>query len=393
MKAIGLLALAAVAGTAVAQQSFNVPSGAQSTTWQSFNLGTASAAASSYLVITDWVGGGAGLSTTQWSSEARSSLSSTGATGSSITPTYGAGNVVYRSNTGTVATGAQDNDGDRTIWWTGPLTNNVAAGGNVFFNRRQTFSGTNANWTNTTVVLNPVNSTTSSFAGPAAPTSFVDFGNVNPITGTIGSNSLQQTAANNVTSSSSQVNWFRFNLTSAIGAGSGLDLFTSQGAAAAALDTRIIVWRSTSSGLLPIDTSALGVGNDDDDASGNFSALSFGGAGATDGGRPYGQITGVSPGLLPFDNRDGATLAAGEYFVSVGHFLADRNSTNSSTVTRNLDSLGNTIGITANTVTTFGLATTTTFGQYDLTIGVVPTPGALALAGLGGLLAARRRRA
>jgi len=160
------------------------------------------------------------------------------------------------------------------------------------------------------------------------------------------------------TLASGQVAWYKFN----VAANTVLDMHTYfSGLGNIQTDTEIGLYTST---------GALVSTNDDINGGlvsglGNFnSALSSGGGSGID-------LDGAGPGLALGTAGVGTTipgfLAAGEYFLAVGGFNTSFDATG--------------WGVTAGTAA----------GPFSLTL--IPTPGAAALLGLGGLGALRRRRA
>ncbi|MFG0327175.1 MAG: PEP-CTERM sorting domain-containing protein [Phycisphaerales bacterium JB037] len=153
-----------------------------------------------------------------------------------------------------------------------------------------------------------------------------------------------------------EVRWFRFEVGQGATLGSGLYLDATTSSTATSIDTEIGLY------------DALGnrVANDDDNGIGLSSTLSFG-----DGS---GMMLGDSfnlggDGLANGENGD---LPAGVYYLAVGEFNVDFNDTNWDVVSTGTDTGGSIeVSIFTNT----------------------PAPGSLALLGLGGLAATRRRRA
>ena len=150
---------------------------------------------------------------------------------------------------------------------------------------------------------------------------------------------------NGITSVSSSLNaattnlkWYSFTL-DAGNPNTFMDAWINPGS----FDTEIGIYRAD--GTL--------VGSDDDGGLGLLSALSYG----TGSGLAQDEIV---------DGSSGAALGAGTYFIAVGGF--------------------NTVFGT----TGFGVTAGTASGSF--TLNMIPTPGALALLGLGGLAVARRRR-
>ncbi len=93
--------------------------------------------------------------------------------------------------------------------------------------------------------------------------------------------------------------WYKFTLPSAgvdASAGTYLDMYTEQAAATAVGDTMLALFDGTGNFIVI----------DDDDGSGLLSQLTFG---LTSPARPA-----VGTGL-PYDGRDGATLAGGDYYA------------------------------------------------------------------------------
>lgn len=165
------------------------------------------------------------------------------------------------------------------------------------------------------------------------------------------------TSITGATSETSPVQFYRFSLGGAASQALGtfLDIDTELNTGASPIiDTGISIWRLADGALIR---------GDDDDGSGNQAQLTY-------GSTTIRTYPGVS-GAFAYNGRDGL-FEAGEYLIGVGHFNAAFN--------------GTSIG--------FGTGSTTTFGSFALNFNTnIPAPGAAALFGLGGLLAARRRRA
>ncbi len=387
---------AAFAPAAMAQYAFPTQfaspgdSGSMSTAWRNVNLGTAPAGTyTSYLVVTDWfsVGG-----TYQYSSEATyalSSLGGAGTTGSSGTAPTGAG-TIYRNNGSVAATGSLSSGSSaRTnMYWTGNLTTNFVSTGaeSLFLNFGQRFASgvNNARWQNVRVILNPSNNVVTNNVGIAAPSSFVDLGNITPGSSITGAPNYFNTGITGSTAAGTPVQWYRFNLQTAISSANALDIDTfGTGAPPTGVDTRLILWQQTANGLVP-------VGNNDDISGGLYnnasflsygnSSTSFGSSGLASENRGYGN---------PFNyaGTAGAALAVGDYFISVGYY------TNNSSSSSSTSAVFTGTGINSVTTTTWSMSTAgTTYGDYILNIRAIPTPGTAGLMGLGMLAAARRRR-
>ena len=387
---IAAAAVAAMAGTAFGQHAFpvfNPAPSAVTNTWRAQNLGAAPAGSySSYIVMFDWFNIAPGNG---WSNEARSTLSSTPANANTLaTPTYAdAGNVVYGNNL-VAATGSINNISDRSnIFWTGNLANPYAGGSDFYLNFRQSFNSTNMNWENVRVVLAPVINNVVDRNHIAVPTSFTDLG-----TQSVGSTNLSVNVAAGTGA------WFRFSVDSNVNnaAGNAFDMFTS-----GAVDTRMHVFREGANGLVPIATT-------DDIAfpSNPNGAATFGSSDGMSNGRDDYGVTGV-PGVFDFDGRGGRDLVAniptltntagagsldvGEsYWVWVGFWQATALSAAQANLVMQSDAV--TFDIVSKFTESFNDVGTAHEG-FTLEIRSLPTPGAFALLGLGGLVATRRRRA
>lgn len=424
--------IAAIAGAAQAQLfdsgilgNFSGGSTAPLGNWATVNnLSTLVPAGnySRYLVVTEW--GNTNTVGNQWSNEARVFLglgaANTGAASGSptnpvasqrITSSYGAAvNSLGSGSSGTAAPRLQYWSG--TMLGTGTGIGNFAAPTTVFVGGGQSFTNAatsaNARWNNVRVILNHNSVTTSTNTTTLAPTgawnapaSFTDLG-------TLGEGRLNLTWN---TSSSAPQAWFRFVLPTAVNSGFGLlDIDTQQNGTAAPsnTDSQITLFRDLGGGALGQDGPGLSAGSDatntwadDDSGSGLFSQLSYGST-STDApvgttARSYGLLTGGT-NASPYDGRDGS-LPAGVYYVMVSHYLNAGALANVTTVVTGQsfnDLGGGNYSLTTNQTQQANLSigsSTTYITNGSLNIAFVPTPGAAALLGLGGLMAARRRRA
>lgn len=171
---------------------------------------------------------------------------------------------------------------------------------------------------------------------PPPPTTAVNLGWMQANTG----------AAVNLNAGNGRVQWIKFRTAAPISAAAFLDIDTV--GTTAFTDTEI--------GIYGVDGNLIVT--DDDDAAGNLSALTFG----------AGNGLAAGTGGLVNNGRDGI-LAPGIYYVAVSAFNA---------------TFGSNFGVTS-----------TSTGTGDVNVRFftnVPTPGSLALFGLGGLVVARRRR-
>jgi hypothetical protein len=386
--------LAATAGSAMAQHAFpvfNPAPSAVTNVWSSHNLGAAPAGSySTYLVMLDWFNIAPGNG---WSNEARSTLSSTPANANTLTtPSYAdPANVVYGNNL-TAPIGSVASIADRAnIYWTGNLANPYAGGTDFHLNFRQSFNSTNMNWENVRVVLDPIINTTTDRNHFAVPTAFTDLG-----TQSVGGTNLSV----NVPAGAGA--WFRFGVDANVNnaAGNAFDMFTSGG-----VDTRMHVFRESANGLVPIATT------DDIGAFGgsptNFNgAASFGSDDADSNGRDTYGVSGVG-GPFDFDGRGGRDLPAnipsltntpgagsldvGEsYWVWVGFWSGTALGVSQSNIVSQSGAV--TFDITNKFTENFNDVGSQHAG-FTLELRSIPTPGAFALLGLGGLVATRRRRA
>lgn len=383
---------------------------------------------SRYLVVTEW--GNNSTAGNQWSSEARVFLglgaANTGGAGSAPTNPVASQRITtsYGTAVNSLGTGSSGNtNANRLQVWTGTMLGtgtgigNFAAPTTVFVGAGQTFTTStfpNARWNNVRVIFNynSFSSTTSTVTNPnvplalAAPTTFTDLG----VLGSAGRTSYTWS-----TSSAAPVVWFRFQLGSSLSSlpGGLLDMDTASVTGQTQGDSKLNLFRVSSSGGLellgPVSqyspssaTTAPGIRfADDDSGPGNSALLTYGDSNPTapvgTTARSYG-IAGTDTSVV-FNGRNG-DLGAGVYFVSAGYFSGNSVGTTSSTV-----SLGTTFtditglgdyrltAVNSTTLTEVYTLPTTFLTNQTFSLAFVPTPGAAALLGLGGLLAARRRRA
>lgn len=189
--------------------------------------------------------------------------------------------------------------------------------------------------------------------------------------GTIGFNGAQVLGT---TSAASPVQWYRFVIPNNATFNSGRWFDMTTRANGAALDTSLALFRGSDGALLSAD---------DEDGTGSFSQLSYGSpsitpfTGASASNRGSGAIYTGSASAVGGHGRDNA-LEAGEYYLAVGQYTSAFNAAGTALVARE----------------GFGINNPTAFGGFTLNLTTnIPTPGALALVGMGGLFAARRRRA
>jgi hypothetical protein len=213
-----------------------------------------------------------------------------------------------------------------------------------------------ARWSNLSITVNRV----------VAPTA-----NVTDL-GTIGFDGAQVVGT---TSAAAPVQWYRFVVpaNATVNSGRWFDITTR--ASGAAFDTSLALFRGSDGALLSAD---------DEDGTGSFSQLSYGSTsvtpftGASAGNRGSGAIYAGSTSAGGNHGRDFA-LDAGEYYLAVGFYTSAFNGAGDAIVASEGFGINTNLG---------------TFGNYTLNLTTnIPTPGALALVGLGGLVAARRRRA
>jgi len=204
-----------------------------------------------------------------------------------------------------------------------------------------TAATTDATWTALSLTFNAAS------PPPVAPTA-INLGSVSnssypaPVSGTL---------------ASGQVAWYKFN----VAANTVLDMHTYfSGLGNIQTDTEIGLYTST----------GAFVASNDDIGGGFVTGLGNWNSGLTTGGGSGIDLDGSGP-ASPLGAGAGQVipgfLAAGEYFLAVGGF----------------DTIFDATG--------WGVTAGTAAGPFSLTL--IPTPGAAALLGLGGLVALRRRRA
>ncbi len=374
-----ILVLAAIAGSAQAQQIFSAGNLTATNTVQGQLLGNATSGASTFLITTNW-SANAG---SPYSNEARFALNS---------DPSGSG-TSYRGP-GAFGSGTANNSSATTLFSYGTLAAPVSAGAPVALRYNQTFAGSSATWSNTRVVLNPTINDNATRSGLSVPATFTDLGTL-----AVGSTNLSINAANTASGAAGR-NWYRFavsgNVTNSIG--NALDIFGGN-----AGDSGLVVFRQTASGLIPIAEGddiagaanrGAGVSFGSSDATSNFRATYAPAGNATyfqGQGGDRGAVSGYDAGF--FSGTPGAaSLLAGEtYFIGFSNYSPYLTST----LTGGGASLG-ADGTSVNVTGAYGLAwgnpTAALGSAATLEIRSVPTPGAMALMGLGGLLVARRRR-
>lgn len=174
----------------------------------------------------------------------------------------------------------------------------------------------------------------------AQPATAFDFGTITGDTGTT------------LSIDPNEVAWVSFSLSQAIDASVFLELTTVDLVGAGNIDTEIGLY----------DAAGNRIADDDDGAFSTASLLSFGSG--------SGRADLDENGAAAAAGQDG-TLAAGTYYLAIGEFNVDFFDTNF-----DVESTGSDIG-----------------GEIALNIFTnVPAPSSAALLGLGGLVAARRRR-
>ena len=368
-----VFALAAFAGTAMAQ--FNVTTGT-SPTYASNGLFNSAANGSlsftysgpAFPIASYTINGRltrAGTSTTQ-PTEARIGLDIPGggqsqASGQLFSGSWPLSGVVQGSNLNRRAiggTGSQVGNGNTMQILSSPAMMQPGTGAFRFFETVDDGGEVqiDARWNLLNLTVNPV----------VAPSGT----NVTNL-GTIGLNGAQITGTTNALN---PVQWYRFVLPNNATFNSGRWFDITTRANGAAFDTSVALFRGSDGALLSID---------DEDGTGSFSQLSFGSpsitpfTGASAGNRGSGAIYTGSASAVGGHGRDSA-LDAGEYYVAVGHYTSAFNAA----------------GTAVTASEGFGTSAPTAFGSFTLNLTTnIPAPGALALVGMGGLVAARRRRA
>ena len=154
--------LAAIAGTAMASTAsaftFSLFNGNTITDnfWQNFQLDDSLVPAGVYTgfsVTFDWTSDIQGSSFADtWSNEARIAFANEGGTGNATQPTYSGAQTVY-SAAALPSSGQAGNSFNTTLTFNGAFSTNYT-GGDLFFNYRQTFNGTNTvNWNDISITL------------------------------------------------------------------------------------------------------------------------------------------------------------------------------------------------------------------------------------------------
>lgn len=373
------LALTLLAGLAHGQETFIAGNLPATTAVQGLALGNAANPANTYLISTNW----SAISGSPYSSEARVGLNGDpSGTGTTYLPS------------GAFANGVAENGTSSTIWSYGTLSSPIAAGAPLALRYNQSFAGSNALWANTRVVLNPTINDTATRAGLAAPTTFTDLGTLS-----IGTTNLSVASPNTTTGATGR-NWYRFSVSSNVSStlGNALDIFASN-----AGDSGLVIFRQTANGLIPIAE-----GDDIAAAANRSPGVSFGSADPTSNGRagyaPVGNATyfrgqggdrgpvaGYQNGF--FSGAAGtATLLTGEtYFIGLSNYSPYLTSTlTGGAATLGVDGIS--VNVTGAYALNWGNPTASLGSAATLEIRSVPTPGAAALLGLGGLAIARRRR-
>lgn len=400
---VAALVVAAAGGVASAQIALPAvpgPTGPINTTWSGgYNLGTAPAGVySSYLIIANY--NGSSVPADQWSNEARASLHGgplSGTPGTAAAGPTGSGTVHIATPAAAIGSAGNINPVSNMFWF-GNMTNNFNSDGSnsLYLSHRQTFNATgDASWSNMRVVLNPTITNSRTVNGIAAPGVVSDLGTLG-----VGTTNLSL-PVNNPSTGAGGFSWFRFQVDSAVNASNAFDIFTTPGAVGTS-DTRLTLFRNTGTGLVPVAST--------DDMTGTLQAgLSFGSSDPTTFDR--GTYDSVSPGwfngrggtlalanmagLEYFANAPGtATLSASnEYFLAVSHFSGTAPTATLAGGGTLLN--GDELGVTLTGTVTAGLGNPTTAMGIDnvvVNFRSIPSPGALALMAVGGLIANRRRR-
>lgn len=326
-------ALVAIAGSALGDFSFSLADRSLNNTWQNISLsGAASIPSGTYSgirVTYDFdsnINGTA--SSLAWSSEGRSWFSTLGANANTnTTPSFPGGNSSYSTSV-TSNTGGASNSNDVSglqfnFSFSSPFSYTGAQ--SIVWNHRQAFAlqGSPAQ----TVDWRNINVTFISFVPPTPPAA-IDLGTL------VSGGSLTGSASY----VANTVQWYKFNLASAIGSG---ELFrantfgnTLTGGQFGSEDTEIALYNS------------LGnvIASNDDNGSLRWS-----------------------------DIQSTAGLAAGDYYIAASAYNLTANNAFAATAAD-------------------ALAPGTTAITGNIVLNIVPTPGAASLIALSGLVAIRRRR-
>lgn len=346
------MALMGVAGLAMsvssASANFTFPSfslldRATNDAWKPHQLNDAIIPAGTYVsfeIFLNWSSNiNSGSFANAWSNEAQVSFANaatTGGTGAGSPPNYPGGTVIHSAVVNS-SNGANNSNNVTNLRLAGAFGTNYTSGP-LYMNNRQQFSGVNiVDWNDIRVTLKTA---ATPVAGDTQATA-IDLG-------TLGYGGMIMATGQ---SDAGTVNgkWFKLNLAAAVGAGdlhTYLDLHTN----GSSFDTEFGIF----------DSLGNHIANDDDDGQSLRSLLTFG----TGSGLMLGDLSDAGAGIA--NGRDGAMLAAGDYYIFLGGFD------------------------TAFAATNFGVTPGSSAGSYKLTI--IPAPASAALMGLGGLFVARRRR-
>lgn len=346
------MALLASAGVASADFTFPTfqlgPDVGAVNTWQNLNMSSiASIPAGNYVgfsMLIDWqsVNNSPTNNQNAWSNEARVQFASAAGTGTSTQPTVPGGTTVHRVTTESGNDAGNANNINNMLF-SGPFGTAFNGTTPFFLNFRQTFASfttQDITWANIRLtLLEPAPPVPGDVQATAIDLGTLEVGGMLMTQGTL-------------PSQTTNLMWHKFTIDTPVSASDAhawLELMSND----SGFDTEIGLY----------DSAGNLLDSDDDDGFGAQSVLSYGaGSGELLGG------TGTTDTLAVIGaGQDGGMLAAGEYYVVIGGF--------------------NTVFGASNFSVTAGTAT----GDFKLTI--VPAPGALALLGLGGLVAARRRRA
>jgi len=294
---------------------------------------------SGYEVFVDWQQT-APLSTSQWSNDMRVGFSSTGGSGTGLTGT------LHTATGGAGPTnGANTNNGGAlfsNLRFAGNFTTLFSGGNPLQLGFRSSFgAATPSTWSNIRVTLK-------SFVPPAPPAGAIDLGTVGY--------SNQTNVMGTTPYVTGQVSWFKFTLADAIPAAVATKWLS--------IDTYGNTLSATSFGpgdteIALYDSNGFVVGNNDDSNGNGESLLTYGDLATSDWAGSTG--TGVDNGALP----------AGVYYIAVSPYNLTPGAAFAATVAP---------------------GSPAPVGDLKVTV-AIPAPGSMALLGLGGLLATRRRRA